>query len=182
MRFSPVSGVSLIPDTVCKSWSCWQILSRMRADLRENPTNQWPSRDALIQTAGSISNSARYHSDANIALGPNLKMYIPGQIRISNALQSDGYYTGNAPPSGNNAIYSMVVIYPIRTAFMHLAWNGNNLRQTCLYMPIHHMNLNFLGRCFAEERLKMYVTCLIYFAMSTQCSAVDHNLSRKNVK
>ena len=30
------------------------------------------------------------------------KMYIPGQIRIFNALNSDGYSTGNAPPSGNN--------------------------------------------------------------------------------
>ena len=53
-------------------------------------TKQWASRDTLIQSAGSISNSA-------------LKMYIPGQIRISNALNSDGYSTGNAPPSGNNA-------------------------------------------------------------------------------
>ena len=52
-----------------------------------------------------ISDSARYHSDANIALGPILKMYIPGQIRIFNALNSDGYSTGNAPPSGNNAGY-----------------------------------------------------------------------------
>ena len=66
------------------------------------PAKQWASRDALIQSAGSISNSARCHSDANIALGPILKMYIPGQIRIFNALKSDGYSTGNAPPSGNN--------------------------------------------------------------------------------
>ena len=29
-------------------------------------------------------------------------MYIPGQIRIFDALKSDGYSTGNAPPSGNN--------------------------------------------------------------------------------
>ena len=58
--------------------------------------------DALVQSVGSISNSARYHSDANIALGPILKMYVPGQIRISNALNSDGYSTGNAQPSGNN--------------------------------------------------------------------------------
>ena len=81
------------------------LLSRLRADLRENPTKQWASRDALIQSAGSISNSARYHSDANIAQGPILKMYIPGQIRIFNALKSDGYSTGNAPPSGNNDVY-----------------------------------------------------------------------------
>ena len=47
--------------------------------------------------------SARYQSDASIALGPILKMYIPGQIRIYNALSSDGYSTGNAPPSGNNS-------------------------------------------------------------------------------
>ena len=98
-------GINLIPDTVCKSRCCRQILSRLRADLRENPTKQWASRDALIQSAGSISNSARYHSDANIALRPILKMYIPGQIRIFNALNSDGYSTGNAPPSGNNAIW-----------------------------------------------------------------------------
>ena len=102
MRFSPVRGINLIPYTVCKSRLCRRILSRLRADLRENPTKQWASRDTLIQSAGSISNSARYHSDANIALGPILKMYIPGQIRISNALNSDGYSTGNAPPSGNN--------------------------------------------------------------------------------
>ena len=106
MRFSPVRGVDLIPDTVCKSRWCRQILSRLRADLRENPIKQWASRDALIQSAGSISDSARYHSDANIALGPILKMYIPGQIRIFNALNSDGYSTGNAPPSGNNENYA----------------------------------------------------------------------------
>ena len=35
-------------------------------------------------------------------LGPILKMYIPGQIQIFNALKSDGYSTGIAPPSGNN--------------------------------------------------------------------------------
>ena len=102
VRFSPVRGVNLIPDAVCKSRSYRQILSRLRADLRENPTKHWVSRDALIQSAGSISNSARYHSYANIALGPILKMYIPGQIRIFNALNSDSYSTGNAPPSGNN--------------------------------------------------------------------------------
>ena len=102
VRFSPVRGVNLILDTVCKSRWCRQILSRLRADLRENPTKQWASRDALIQSAGSISNSARYQSDTNIALGPILKMYIPGQIRIFNALNSDDYSTGNAPPSGNN--------------------------------------------------------------------------------
>ena len=85
----------------------WQILSRLRADLRENPTKQWASHDALIQSAGSISNRARYHSDANIALGPILKMYIPRQIRIFNALKSDGYSTGNAPPSGNNEQYKL---------------------------------------------------------------------------
>ena len=101
--------VDLIPDTVCKSRWCRQILSRLRADLRENPIKQWASRDALIQSAGSISDSARYHSDANIALGPILKMYIPGQIRIFNALNSDGYSTGNAPPSGNNTDYNMTV-------------------------------------------------------------------------
>ena len=33
-------------------------------------------------------------------------MYIPGQIRIFNALSSDGYSTGNAPPSGNNVFYN----------------------------------------------------------------------------
>ena len=36
-----------------------------------------------------------------------LKMYIPGQICIFNALNSDGYSTGNAPPSGNNNQYSI---------------------------------------------------------------------------
>ena len=101
-------GVDLIPDTVCKSRWCRQILSRLRADLRENPIKQWASRDALIQSAGSISDSARYHSDANIALGPILKMYIPGQIRIFNALNNDGYSTGNAPPSGNNLEYLLI--------------------------------------------------------------------------
>ena len=110
-------GVDLIPDTVCKSRWCRQIPSRLRADLRENPIKQWASRDALIQSAGSISDIARYHSDANIALGPILKMYIPGQIRIFNALNSDGYSTGNAPPSGNNAAY---VLGP------HISWALTN--------------------------------------------------------
>ena len=96
-------GVNLIPDTVCKSQSC----QRLRADLRENPTKQWAPRDALIQSAGSISNSTCYYSDANIALGPILKMYFPGQIRISNALNSDGYSTGNASPSGNDVQYRL---------------------------------------------------------------------------
>ena len=122
MRFSPVRGADLIPDTVCKSRSCWQILSRLRADLRENPTKQWASRDALIQSAGSISNSARYHSDANIALGPILKMYVPGQIRISNALNSDGYSTGIAPPSGNNdPVYNALASYE-RYIVIYLTW------------------------------------------------------------
>ena len=95
-------GRKFKPDTVCKSRWYRQILPRLGAELRENPIKQWASRDALIQLAGSISNSARYHCDANIALGPILKMYIRGQIRIFNALNSDGYSTGNAPPSGNN--------------------------------------------------------------------------------
>ena len=106
-------GVNLIPNTVCKSRSCRQIFSRLLADLRDNPTKQWASRDALIQSAGSISNSARYHSDANIALGPILKMYIPGQIRIFNALNSDGYSTCNAPPSGNNGWDIITVIFMV---------------------------------------------------------------------
>ena len=93
MQFSPVRGLNLIPDTVCKSLWCWQILSRLRADFRENPTKQYASRDALIQSVGSFTNSARYRSDANIALGPILKMYIPGQICIYNALNSDSYST-----------------------------------------------------------------------------------------
>ena len=126
MRFSPVRGVDLIPDTVCKSRWYRQILSRLCADLRENPTKQWASRDALIQSAGSISDSARYHSDANIALGPILKMYIPGQIRIFNALNSDGYSTGNAPPSGNNAwrhqaiTWANVDLTSVRSSGIHL--------------------------------------------------------------
>ena len=51
----------------------------------------------------------------------------------------------------DNVIYSMVVIYPIWTAFLHLARRRQNLRQTCLYMPIHHMNRKFLGRCFVQK-------------------------------
>ena len=78
--------------------------SRLRADLRESL-----SKTMGIQSAGSISNSTRCHSDASIALGPILKMYIPGQIRIFNALNSDGYSTGNAPPSGNNEGYHINV-------------------------------------------------------------------------
>ena len=112
-------GVDLIPDTVCKSRWCRQILSCLRADLRENPIKQWASRDALIQSAGSISDSARYHSDANIALGPILKMYIPGQIRIFNALNSDGYSTGNAPPSGNNRWYGLTLIPAWISNYIH---------------------------------------------------------------
>ena len=109
MRFSPVRGVNLIPDTVCKSRWCRQILSRLRADLRENPIKQWASSDGLIQSAGSIFNSAHYHSDANIALWLILKMYIRGQIRIFNALNSDGYSTGNALPSGNNVCQHILI-------------------------------------------------------------------------
>ena len=52
-------GINLIPDTVCTSRWCRQIRSRLRTDLRENATKQWASRDALIQSAGSISNNAR---------------------------------------------------------------------------------------------------------------------------
>ena len=148
MRFSPVWGINLIPYTVCKSRLCRRILSRLRADLRENPTKQWASRDTLIQSAGSISNSARYHSDANIALGPILKMYIPGQIRISNARNSDGYSTGNAPPSGNNA--GILLIGPLGTNFseilieihtfsfkkMHLKMSSGKSRPFCLGLNV----------------------------------------------
>ena len=101
-------GVDLIPDTVRKSRSYRQILSCLRAKLRENPIKQWASRDALIQSAGRISISARYLSDANIALGPILKMYNPGQIRFFNALNSDGYSTGN---SGNNGECYMFALW-----------------------------------------------------------------------
>ena len=34
--------------------------------------------------------------------GPILELHIPLQIRILNALNEDGYSTGNAPPSGKN--------------------------------------------------------------------------------
>ena len=98
MWLSALRGINLIPDTVCKLRLC----RRLHGDLRENPTKQWAPRDPLIQSAGSISNSACYYSDANIVLGPILKMYFPGQIRISKALNSDCYSTGNAPPSSNN--------------------------------------------------------------------------------
>ena len=73
VRFSPMRGVNLIPNAICRSRSCRRILSRLRADLRENPTKQWASRDALTQSAGSISNSTLCHSDVNIAIGPILK-------------------------------------------------------------------------------------------------------------
>ena len=43
--------------------------------------------------------------DVKSALGPILKRQILGQIRISNALSNDGYSTGNALLSGNNAWY-----------------------------------------------------------------------------
>ena len=88
----------------------WGWATRLiRASAKQQQQQQWTSRNALIQSAGSISNSARYHSDANIAQGPILKMYIPGQIWIFNALKSDGYSTGNAPPSGNNLNHNMTV-------------------------------------------------------------------------
>ena len=38
-------------------------------------------------------------------------MYIPGQIRIFNALNSDGYSTGNALPSGNNKQYFSIGLH-----------------------------------------------------------------------
>ena len=151
MRFSPVRGVDLIPDTVCKSRWCRQILSRLRADLRENPIKQWASRDALIQSAGSISDSARYHSDANIALGPILKMYIPGQIRIFNALNSDGYSTGNAPPSGNNGWY----ISDIRNQSIQ---KDEEYAYKCIFLSFVH-NVSTLGpgpigQYFADDAFK----------------------------
>ena len=138
MRFSPVWGINLVPYTVCKSRLCRRILSRLRADLRENPTKQWASRDTLIQSAGSISNSARYHSDANIALGPILKMYIPGQIRISNALNSDGYSTGNAPPSGNNADW-------IPSSGTVTLWTFNGKKGSVKWRCEHAQSRGFLG-------------------------------------
>ena len=100
-----VWGVNLIPDIFCKSRSCRRILSRLRADLRENPAKQWTSRDALIQSSESISNCARYHNDANIAVGPILNMYIPGKYAFS-------------PPSIVTAIlqvmsHQVVIIYNI---------------------------------------------------------------------
>ena len=67
----------------------------------------------------SISYSARYHSDANIALGPILKMYIHGQIRIFKALNSDSYSTGNASPSGNND--------PIIISSLTNAWDATHV-------------------------------------------------------
>ena len=144
MRFSPVRGVSLTPDTVCKSRSCRQILSRLRADLRENTTKQLASRDALIQSAGSISNSARHHSDANIALGPILKMYIPGQIRIFNVLISDGYSTGNAPPSGNNRqLHSRGYCYTKRQL--------KALRYFC-----HNRQLQPWWHCYPKKHLQLW--------------------------
>ena len=151
-------GVDLIPDTVCKSRWCRQILSRLRADLRENPIKQWASRDALIQSAGSISDSARYHSDANIALGPILKMYIPGQIRIFNALNSDGYSTGNAPPSGNNGLYYLC---PYRST-LQLALSD---KRNCVFVL-----------CSFELRVPNVCICckvlvgLVPFLMAVSCS------------
>ena len=118
--FSTVRGVNFIPDTVCESRPCQRNLSRLRADLRENHNKQWASLDVLIQSAGSISSSARYHSDANMALGPILKLYIPGQIRIFNALNSDGYSTGNAPPSNNNVSYKVYVYHTFMNIVLHI--------------------------------------------------------------
>ena len=37
MLFGPVRGVNLIPETICKSPLCWQIISRV--DLTEVPPN-----------------------------------------------------------------------------------------------------------------------------------------------
>ena len=127
-RFISFLCADLIPNTVCKSWWCQQTFSRLGADLRENPTKQWASRDVLIQSAGSISNNAHYRSNANIALGPILKMYIPGPMHIFNTLNSDGYSTGNAPPSGNNVWYQIWYMFYIFTSLFHnfvISWLGN---------------------------------------------------------
>ena len=69
------------------------------------PGEQW-ARLCVFTLQGCVQ-AARLcrGSPVSIALGPILKMYIPGQIRIYNALSSDGYSTGNAPPSGNNYGY-----------------------------------------------------------------------------
>ena len=131
--FNPMRGVNSSQDTVCKSQSCWRILSCLRVDLRENPIKQWALRDVLIQSAGSISNSTRYHSDANIPLGLILKMYIPGQIRNFNALNSDGYSTGNAPPSGNNFLLFHVFLWYIQAWF---PWTHSLFKLPVLVMTI----------------------------------------------
>ena len=44
--------------------------------------------------------------DINSTLGPILKMQIPGQIRIFNALNNVGYSTGNTLLSGNDGRYN----------------------------------------------------------------------------
>ena len=67
-----------------------------------DPPKQWASCDALIQSVGDITNIARCHGDANMALGMILEMHIPGQICILNALNKDGYSTGKAPLSDIN--------------------------------------------------------------------------------
>ena len=77
-----------------------------------DPPKQWASRDARIQSADGISNSAREHGGANSALGPILEMRFPGQIRILNALADDSYSTGNAPPSGKIIPYILILISP----------------------------------------------------------------------
>ena len=71
-------------------------------------TQLWRANDSPYHTT---ENSARDHSDANIALGPILKMYIPRQIRIFNALNNDGYSTGNAR--------QVIIMTFVNTKFCH---------------------------------------------------------------
>ena len=58
-------------------------------EQRDSPI-QWSSRDALIQSRGGITNSARGHGDNN-ALCLILDVLNPVQIRIFNALDEESY-------------------------------------------------------------------------------------------
>ena len=63
-------------------------------------------------------------------------MYIPGQIRIFNALNSDGYSTGNASASGNDESYIMLAAGPYANMNHSKASGMHRHRLLLQYLPV----------------------------------------------
>ena len=83
------------------------------------------------------------------AQGPILNMYITGQIRIFKALKSDGYSTGNAPPSGNNTKYYHLIDFhfaPVRRKTIDVPdainWLSANVNSNLGLLLLTQINCN----------------------------------------